>query len=80
MLTAATLLLILSLLVSLARLVKAGSYADRVIVVDIATFQLLGLTILLAITNRSELSLLYAFTLALLGFISTLILSRLIKS
>lgn len=79
MLTVAAIFLILSLFISLLRLVTASSYADRVIVVDIATFQLLGLTILLAIRNASALPLLYAFMLALLGFISTLILSRLIK-
>lgn len=79
MLTVAAIFLLLALFVSLLRLVTAKSYADRVIVVDIATFQLLGLTILLAIFNENSLPLLYAFMLALLGFISTLILSRLIK-
>lgn len=79
MLTVAAIFLLLALFVSLVRLVTAKSYADRVIVVDIATFQLLGLTILLAIFNENSLPLLYAFMLALLGFISTLILSRLIK-
>ncbi len=78
MLTAATIAIILALLISIARLFTTDSAADKVIVVDIASFQLLGLVVLLAIYDDSELPLQFAFILALLGFISTLILSRLI--
>jgi len=79
MLNIATIFVIISLLISLARLVTTTSPADKVIVVDIAAFQLLGLTILLAIHDQNQMPLQFAFMLALLGFISTLILSRLIK-
>ena len=78
MLTAATIAIVLALLISIVRLFNTDSPADKVIVVDIASFQLLGLVILLAIYDSSELPLQFAFFLALLGFISTLILSRLL--
>ena len=78
MLTAATIAIVLALLISIVRLFTTDSATDKVIVVDIASFQLLGLVILLAIYDSNELPLQFAFFLALLGFISTLILSRLI--
>ena len=80
MLATATIAIALALVISLVRLVTTRSPADKVIVVDIASFQLLGLTVLLAVYDRSELPLQFAFVLALLGFISTLILSRLIPT
>ena len=80
MLTIATIILTFALIISLAKLLFSPSPEDKVIVIDIATFQLLGLSILLALHDRSSLPLQFAFVLALLGFLSTLILSRLINS
>lgn len=79
MLTTTALLLLLSLLITTAGLVTTRRPEDRVVLIDITAFQLLGLTILLALYDQSELPLQFAFMLALLGFISTIILSRLLR-
>lgn len=79
MLSTATIIIALALLISLARLLFSPKPEDKVIVIDIASFQLLGLTILLALHDRNSMALQFAFVLALLGFLSTLILSRFIK-
>ena len=80
MLETATFLLAIALLLTLLRLALTRQDADRVICVDLLTFQLLGLTVVLAFHNDRPLALQFAFMLSLLGFVSTLILSRLIRS
>jgi multisubunit Na+/H+ antiporter MnhF subunit len=79
MLELATVILGLSIALTLGRLIRSKSDADRVISVDVLTFQLLGLAIVLAFHDGRPLALDFAFVMALLGFISTLILSRLIR-
>ena len=79
-LTIATVILAVALLLSLVKLLFPSSAADKVIVIDVAGFQLLGLSILLSLHDRSEHPLQFAFVLALLGFFSTLILSRIIRT
>ncbi len=80
MLIIATAILALSITIGLARLVTARTDADRVISVDILAFQLLGMSILLAFHDQRPIALQFAFAISLLGFFSTLILSRLIRS
>ncbi|QQL45570.1 monovalent cation/H+ antiporter complex subunit F [Sulfuriroseicoccus oceanibius] len=79
MLATASVIIALALFISLMRLLFTPAPEDKVIVIDIAGFQLLGLAILLALHDRSSVHLQFAFILALLGFLSTVILSRLIK-
>ena len=80
MLTTATIILALSILLGMARLLTTKSDADKVISVDVLGFQLLGMSILLAFHDLSPLGLQLAFAISLLGFLSILILSRLIRS
>ncbi|MCU0796774.1 MAG: monovalent cation/H+ antiporter complex subunit F [Akkermansiaceae bacterium] len=80
MIEIATFLLALALLLTLGRLTLCRQDADRVLCVDLLTFQLLGLSVVLAFHDQKPLALQFAFMLALLGFVSTLILSRLIRS
>lgn len=78
MLTLATIFLALSVVFSLLRLITAKTDADRVIAVDVLTYQLLALSLLLTFHNDNAMPLQFAFVLSLLGFLSTLVLSRLI--
>lgn len=80
MIEIATFLLALALLLTLGRLAFCREDADRVLCVDLLTFQLLGLSVVLAFHDQKPLALQFAFMLSLLGFVSTLILSRLIRS
>lgn len=80
MLEVSTILLALATAITLGQLVVSRDDADRVICVDLLTFQLLGLTVLLAFHDQRPLALQFAFMISLLGFVSTLILSRLIRS
>ncbi len=80
MLTLAIIILAISVALSLLRLVTAQSAADKVIAVDVLAFELLGLCILLALADDNPVPLQFGFILAMLGFISTLILSRLIHT
>jgi multisubunit Na+/H+ antiporter MnhF subunit len=79
MLETSTFLLAVATAITLGQLVVSRDDADRVICVDLLTFQLLGLTVLLAFLDERPLALQFAFMLSLLGFVSTLILSRLIR-
>ena len=79
MIETATFLLALALLLTLGRLVLTRKDADRVMCVDLLTFQLLGLAVVLAFHDARPLALQFAFLLSLFGFVSTLILSRLIQ-
>lgn len=80
MLTAATIILALSIMTGLLRLLLAKSDADRIIAVDVLGFQLLGMSILLAFHDKEPLALQFTFALSLLGFLTILVLSRLIRT
>jgi len=80
MLEIATLLAAIAIALGLLRLVTARRDADRVIAVDVLTFQLLGMSLLLAFHDQQPLALQFAFVLSLLGFLSTLVLARLIRT
>ena len=80
MLTTATLIVGLSILGVLIRFLTAGRDSDRVIAVDLLAFQLLAMSILLAFHDQRPLALQFAFAISLLGFFSTLVLSRLIRT
>jgi multicomponent Na+:H+ antiporter subunit F len=78
-LTLATTILGLAVGLCLLRVLSAKSDADRVVAIDVLSFQLLGLSVLLAFHDGRPLALQFAFALSILGFLSTLILSRLIR-
>lgn len=80
MLSVATFILGLSIVLGMIRLIISRNDADRVIAVDVLGFQLLGMSLLLSFHDQRPLALQFAFALSLLGFFSTLILSRLIRS
>jgi multicomponent Na+:H+ antiporter subunit F len=79
MLTLATIILGTAVLLTLLTPAIAKSDADKVIVIDILSFQVLGLCILLAFHDRNPLSLQFGLLVAMLGFLSTIVLSRFIE-
>lgn len=79
MLTAATIILGISVLLTLISPFLTGKNADKVISIDILSFQVLGLCILIAFHDESPLTLQFGLLVAMLGFLSTLVLSRFIK-
>ncbi len=78
MLILATIILGIAILISLFFTIKANSPADKVIVIDILSFQMLGLCILLAFHDDNPLPLQFGLLVAMLGFLSTIVLSRFI--
>ena len=78
-LTIATSVLAIAVGLCLLRVISSRTDADRVIAIDVLSFQLLGLAVLMAFHDERPLALQFALALSLLGFISTLILSRLIR-
>ena len=81
MLNAATIILGLSVLITLAALRSRtflSSKAAMIIVIDTLTFEILGLCILLAFHNEDPQPLQFGLLVAMLGFLSTIILSRFI--
>ena len=80
MLAVASILLVISVLMTLVRLLTTRDEADKVIAIDVLSFELIALSVILAFHDRNALPLQFAFVLSLLGFISTLILSRLFKA
>lgn len=80
MLTIASILLIISLVMTLLRILTARAEVDKVIAIDVLSFELIALSVVLAFHDSNALPLQFAFVLSLLGFISTLILSRLFKT
>ncbi|MEM6910294.1 MAG: monovalent cation/H+ antiporter complex subunit F [Verrucomicrobiota bacterium] len=79
MLNLAIVLLAISLALSLARLATARLMADRIIALDVVSFQLLGIAVLLAFFDENPLALQFAFALSLLGFLATVLLSQLLR-
>lgn len=80
MLTFASIILILSVFMTLLRFFTAKTEADKVIAIDVLSFELIALSVVLAFHDRNSLPLQFAFVVSLLGFISTLVLSRLFKT
>lgn len=80
MLTIASIVLILSVVLTLLRILTAHSEVDKVIAIDVLSFELIALSVILAFHDQNSLPLQFAFAVSLLGFISTLILSRLFKN
>ncbi|MDF1712566.1 MAG: MrpF/PhaF family protein [Akkermansiaceae bacterium] len=81
MLITATIILGLAILVTLGSLLLpsfANSKADKIIVVDTLTFQVLGLCILLSFHDKNPLALQFGFLVAMLGFLSSIVLARFI--
>lgn len=81
MLNAATIILGLSVLITLAFLrtrTFMNSKAAMIIVIDTLTFEILGLCILLAFHNQDPQPLQFGLLVAMLGFISTIVLARFI--
>jgi len=70
----------LSMVLLLWKILNTRSQAVKVLCIDVLSIQCLGLTILLALYGLGNVALQFGFALALLGFISTIILSNLIKS
>lgn len=82
MLHAATIILGISILVTLAILrtpTFLNSRANQIIVIDALTFEILGLCILFAFHNDNPLPLQFGLLVAMLGFLSTIILARFIE-
>lgn len=81
MLLIATIILGLAILITLASLLTpefARSNADKVIVIDALTFQVLGLCVLLALYDGNARPLEFGLLVAMLGFLSTIVLARFI--
>ncbi len=81
MLLIATIILGLAIFVTLATLLTptfSKSNADKVIVIDTLTFQVLGLCILLALHDKNARPLEVGLLVAMLGFLSTIVLARFI--
>lgn len=78
MLNLATFILGLAVLITLITPAIARTNADKVIVIDILSFQVLGLCILLAFHDQNPLPLQFGLLVAMLGFLSTIVLSRFI--
>ncbi len=79
MLTIATMILGVAILLSLFFMIKTENTANKVIVIDILSFQALGLCMLLAFHDDSPVPLQFGLLLAMLGFLSTVVLARFIQ-
>ena len=79
MLVSATIILGIAIMLTLFIPFRTKAAADQVIMIDILSFQVLGLCLLIAFHNDSSLPLTFGLLLAMLGFVSTIVLSRFIK-
>lgn len=80
MLTIATAFVALAMLLALIKLIVSKSTSEKVVVIDVVSIQFLALTFLLAIHDENTLPLQFGVVLALLGFVSTVIISHLIRT
>lgn len=80
MLTIATILVAAAMLLALIKLIVSKSTSEKVVVIDVVSIQLLALTFLLAIHDKNTLPLQFGLVLSLLGFVSTVIISHLIRT
>lgn len=79
MFIASTIILGLAVFTSLLVPLRAKTDADLVIVIDILSFQVLGLCCLLAIYHDNPIALKFGLLVAMLGFLTTIVLARFIK-
>ncbi len=78
MILCALALVLLSILASLWRLRNATTPADRVIALDVISFQAMGALVGFSLLDGSPLALESALTISLVGFLSTLALTHLL--
>ena len=78
MIIAALILILLSIFAGIVRLRRATTPADRVIALDVITFQAMGALIGFSLLDRSPLALEATLVIALIGFLSTLVLTHLL--
>ena len=78
MIIAALILILLSMLASFVRLRRADTPADRVIALDVISFQAMGALIGFSLLDGSPLALEATLVIALIGFLSTLVLTHLL--
>jgi multisubunit Na+/H+ antiporter MnhF subunit len=78
MILCALTLVLLSILASLWRLWHATTPADRIIALDVISFQAMGALIGFSLLDGSPLALESALTISLVGFLSTLALTHLL--
>lgn len=78
MIVVALILILLSILASFLRLRRATTPADRVIALDVISFQAMGALIGFSLLDGSHLALESTLVIALVGFLSTLALTHLL--
>ena len=78
MIVLALVLILLSILASFLRLRHADTPADRVIALDVISFQAMGALIGFSLIDGSPLALESTLIIALIGFLSTLTLTHLL--
>ena len=78
MILTALILILVSIAASLWRLRRADEAADRIIALDVISFQAIGGLIGFSLLDGSPLALEAALVIALVGFLTTLVLTRLL--
>ena len=71
-------LLLVSILLAFVRLRRASTPADRVIALDVISFQAMGALVGFSLLDGSPLALEATLVIALIGFLSTLALTHLL--
>ena len=79
MIIIALILILVSILAGFVRLRRADTPADRVIALDVITFQAMGALIGFSLLSGSPLALEATLVIALIGFLSTLALTHLLR-
>ena len=78
MIIAALVLILLGIFACFVRLRRATTPADRVIALDVGSFQTMGALIGFSLLDGSPLALEATLVIALIGFLSTLVLTHLL--
>ena len=78
MIIAALIIILASIMASLVRLRRANTPADRVVALDVISFQAMGALIGFSLLDGSPLALESTLVIALIGFLSTLALTHLL--
>ena len=78
MIVAALFLILLSIVASFVRLRRADTPTDRIIALDVISFQAMGALIGFSLVDGSPLALESTLVIALIGFLSTLALTHLL--
>ena len=79
MIIAALVIILVSIFLGFVRLRRADSPADRVIALDVITFQAMGALIGFSLFSDSPLALEATLVIGLIGFLSTLALTHLLR-